>query len=205
MSNSNNERLDNCTLGTLEKTCKIDYRAHITRANLVLPFIVAGLFMIAITVNNPFYLVLIFYAMYELVKQTKELDISNKTSLERLYLASLPAQRRKSELVSEILHQYFANRALFVEFRRAEENNKDVYLIADFYDVDDNLCSTVEFTKNFNVSLNKKYTIRSLINPETPTARIKRKYRQEKAERGKQHEENINCISYLRLWLWYQQ
>jgi hypothetical protein len=102
-----------------------------------------------------------------------------------LYLASLPVQRRKSELVSEILHQYFANRALFVEFRRAEENNKDVYLIADFYDVDDNLCSTVEFTKNFNVSLNKKYTIRSLINPETPTVRIKRKYRQEKAERGK--------------------
>lgn len=67
----------------------------------------------------------------------------------------------------------------------AEEKNKDVYLIADFYDVGDNLCSTVEFTKNFNVSLNKKYTIRSLINPETPTVRIKRKYRQEKAERGK--------------------
>lgn len=185
MSNSNNEQLDNCTLDTLEKTCKIDYRAHIARVNLVLPFIVAGLFMIAITVNNPFYLALIFYAMYELVKQAKEWDISNKTSLEQLYLASLPAQRRKSELVSEILHQYFANRALFVEFRRAEENNKDVYLIADFYDVDDNLCSTVEFTKNFNVSLNKKYTIRSLINPETPTVRIKRKYRQEKAERGK--------------------
>lgn len=185
MSNSNNERLDNCTLSTLEKTCKIDYRAYIARVNLVLPFIVAGLFMIAITVNNPFYLVLIFYAMYELVKQTKEWDISNKTSLEQLCLASLPARRRKSELVSEILHQYFANRALFVEFRRAGENNKDVYLIADFYDVDDNLCSTVEFTKNFNVSLNKKYTIRSLINPDTPTARIKRKYKQEKAERGK--------------------
>lgn len=185
MSNSNNEQLDNCTLDTLEKTCKIDYRAYIARVNLVLPFIVAGLFMIATTVNNPFYLALIFYAMYELVKQIKEWDISNKTSLEQLYLASLPAQRRKSELVSEILHQYFANMALFVEFRRAEENNKDVYLIADFYDVDDNLCSTVEFTKNFNVSLNKKYTIRSLINPETPTVRIKRKYKQEKAERGK--------------------
>lgn len=184
MSNSNNEQF-NCTLDTLEKTCKIDYRAYIARVNLVLPFIIAGLFMIATTVNTPFYLVLIFYAMYELVKQTKEWDISNKTSLEQLYLASLPAQRRKSELVSEILHQYFANRALFVEFRRAEENNKDVYLIADFYDVDDNLRSTVEFTKNFNVSLNKKYTIRSLINPETPTVRIKRKYRQEKAERGK--------------------
>ena len=184
MSNSNNEQLDNCTLDTLEKTCKIDWKAYIAKVNLVLPFIIAGLFIISTTVRNPFYLILIFYAMYELVKQTKEWDISNKTSLEQLYLASLPAQRRKSELVSEILHQYFANRALFVEFRQAEENNKDVYLIADFYDVDDNLRSTVEFTKNFNVSLNKKYTIRSLINPETPTVRIKRKYRQEKAERG---------------------
>jgi hypothetical protein len=82
MPNSNNEQLDNCTLDTLEKTCKIDYRAYIARVNLVLPFIVAGLFMIATTVDNPFYLVLIFYAMYELVKQTKEWDISNKTSLE---------------------------------------------------------------------------------------------------------------------------
>ena len=185
MSNSNNEQLDNCTLDTLEKTCKIDWKAYIARVNLVLPFIVAGLFIIATTVRNPFYLILIFYAMYELVKQTKEWDISNKTSLEQLYLSSLPAQRRTSALVNEILHQYFANRALFVEFRRAEENDNGIYLIADFYDVDDNLCSTVEFAKNFNVSLNKKYTIRSLINPETPTVRIKRKYRQEKAERGK--------------------
>lgn len=184
MLNTNNEQLDNCTLDTLEKTCKIDWKAYLARVNLVLPFIIAGLFMIATTVGNPIYLIFIFYAMYELVKQTKEWDISNKTDLEQLYLASLPAQRRKSELVSEILHQYFTNGALFVEFRRAEENNKDVYLIADFYDVEDSLCSTVEFTKNFNVSLNKKYTIRSLINPETPTVRIKRKYRQEKAERG---------------------
>lgn len=183
--NINNEQLDNCTLETLGKTCKIDYRAYIARVNLVLPFIVTGLFMIATTVNNPFYLVLIFYAMYELVKQTKEWDISNKTSLEQLYLASLPAQRRKSELVSEILHQYFTNGALFVEFRRAEENNEDVYLIADFYDVDNNLCDAVEFTKNFNVSFNKRYTIRSLINPETPTAKIKRMYKQLKEERRK--------------------
>lgn len=182
MSNVNNILLDNKTLETLDRTCGVDHTSHTAIVSQTLPIIVACMFLVSTTIKNPFLLIMILYAIYELVNQTREWDDYQRIDLEQVYINSLPNKRGQSELMQTVIHQYIVNQAIFVTFKRADENDKSVYLIADFYDIDENLCSTVEFTKNFNVSLDKRYTIRSLINPDTPTARIKKKYKQQKGK-----------------------
>lgn len=82
--------------------------------------------------------------------------------LERVYMLKLPTKKKKSALMLEIIKQFFHNGSVYVEFGEPQENKKG-YILKAVFTSPNNPNIIVNFTKNYNVTKNKKYKISDLI------------------------------------------
>lgn len=82
--------------------------------------------------------------------------------LERVYMLKLPAEKKKSALLLEIINQFFHNGAIYVEFGEPQENKKG-YILKAVFTSPNNPNIIVNFPKNYNVTKGKKYKISDLI------------------------------------------
>lgn len=82
--------------------------------------------------------------------------------LERVYMLKLPTEKKKSALMLEIIKQFFHNGSVYVEFGEPQENKKG-YILKAVFTSPNNPNIIVNFSKNYNVTKNKKYKIADLI------------------------------------------
>lgn len=85
-----------------------------------------------------------------------------KVDLEYMYILHLPEEKKKSALLLEIIKQFFHNGSVYVEFGEPQENKKG-YILKAVFTSPNNPNIIVNFTKNYNVTKNKKYKISDLI------------------------------------------